>query len=389
MRRGSVGRTGAQPPGGCPPRAAVPRPPRGLTACGAPRPASCPSPSRSCWDSATASGTWRRGWSPAPPAAPIPAGCGDRPRPWGRRAPLPACPGRTEPPRSRPPCPPPSAPSAAPRRAPTTAAGSAPSPDSAPRRGCSRPGSDPGARSRRGWRRGRRSRTAEGGWRGKCAPRAACLPAALLGRGGTALREGRGAALPSEPSASGCRSQRPSHACDDPLCSPRGARAGRRPLPGTRGCAAGKSAGSGAPVGRAAARCCGQWMLLRRSPGAVPRARQGARLARRDGAWLPRLLLQVPGLLAPSSRNGPLVSGPHGSFPWLRLAQPGEASMSCLAEPLPAPGSGYSPEEVERRSYGRAAAALQRRGACSETHGAVLTHPQAPCSAAPPLIPCG
>lgn len=167
MRRGSVGRTGAQPPGGCPPRAAVPRPPRGLTACGAPRPASCPSPSRSCWDSATASGTWRRGWSPAPPAAPIPAGCGDRPRPWGRRAPLPACPGRTEPPRSRPPCPPPSAPSAAPRRAPTTAAGSAPSPDSAPRRGCSRPGSDPGARSRRGWRRGRRSRTAEGGWRGR------------------------------------------------------------------------------------------------------------------------------------------------------------------------------------------------------------------------------
>lgn len=39
-----------------------------------------------------------------------------------------------------------------------------------------------------------------------------------------------------------------------------------------------------------------------------------------------RLVLQVPGLLAPSSHNGPLVSAPHGSFPWLRLARPGEAS---------------------------------------------------------------
>lgn len=191
-----------------------------------------------------------------------------------------------------------------------------------------------------------------------------CLSAALLGRGGTALREGRGAALPSELSASGLPVPcvPPSRACGDPfVCVEVRERGGaRRPAHGAVPWV--RALGSGvllAPVGWAAVCCCGQWMLLCRSPGAVPRAWQAARLARRDGAWLPQLLLQVPGLLAPSSRNGPLVSTPHGSFPWLQLAQPREASMSCLAEPLPAPGSGYSPEEVERRSYGRATAALQ------------------------------
>lgn len=52
----------------------------------------------------------------------------------------------------------------------------------------------------------------------------------------------------------------------------------------------------------------------------------GARLTLRDGARLQPRLLQVPGLLAPSSRNGPLVSTRRSSFPWLQLAQPGEAS---------------------------------------------------------------
>lgn len=63
-------------------------------------------------------------------------------------------------------------------------------------------------------------------------------------------------------------------------------------------------------------------------PGSVPReGLQGLGFPRgmERGRAL-RLELQVPGLLAPSSHNGPLVSAPHGSFPWLQLARPGEAS---------------------------------------------------------------
>lgn len=52
----------------------------------------------------------------------------------------------------------------------------------------------------------------------------------------------------------------------------------------------------------------------------------GACLALRDGVGRLPLLLQVPGLLAPSSHNGPLVSTPRRGFPWLQLAQPKEAS---------------------------------------------------------------
>lgn len=90
--------------------------------------------------------------------------------------------------------------------------------------------------------------------------------------------------------------------------------------------AAGTPAG---PPGAASPPCSG----LRDAPSAFPPGsvpREGL-----EGLGFPRgmergralrLVLQVPGLLAPSSHNGPLVSAPHGSFPWLQLARPGEAS---------------------------------------------------------------
>lgn len=86
------------------------------------------------------------------------------------------------------------------------------------------------------------------------------------------------------------------------------------PLPGAASGRPGKRAGWGAAAGRGGH---GTW---------VAGEAGGSRPALRDGAWVLALLLRVPGLLAPSSHNGPLASAPRGSFPWLRLAPPGEAA---------------------------------------------------------------
>lgn len=94
-------------------------------------------------------------------------------------------------------------------------------------------------------------------------------------------------------------------------------------------------------------------------------------------------MLRVPGLLAPSSHNGPLVSAPRGSFPWLRLAPPGEASYRLPGRAACSSGLRLQPRggggELARRDQLLRCAPLRGEPA-SRTSGAAVRYPSVPGS---------
>lgn len=113
-------------------------------------------------------------------------------------------------------------------------------------------------------------------------------------------------------------------------------------------------------------------------------------MALRDGVCPLPLLLQVPGLLAPSSHNGPLVSTPRRSFPWLELAQTREASYDL-------PGRAASSSSRWLQPCGGGGDIVWRgqllvvRGACERDvwHRADTLQPKAPSSTVSLLLPRG